>query len=495
MPRWFYWVCALAMAVAWLLPYPPVKFAIFAMFGLIFVSFYRTAPERTLFVFLLGMPVLDLIPATMFPLPGLNAETIVIGALFAAGVTSQRQQEQPAPENPFTLPVAYYAIVMAVSGVRSYLSGVGEAAELLASVKNQIFFVFLAPIAFRLIHTEKHLRTALNLIALTCTLVSLHALWLTRDTLLRGLMLERNRAVGLVAGQSNLFGGFLAMMILIFVAVLLGRDLKFRVRLGYMALVAAMGGALLMTLSRGSWLALLLGLSALALLRGARAVAFVLAVALTAPLWLPEKVVERVQHTFQGRQSTDDQLLEDSAQVRLDQWKALPTIVAEAPIFGHGFQSFRHRWARYAADGEPKAAHSMWVEFLAEEGLVGIAAYLWLLGLLGFTALRVWLGRDGGLVRDVALGLMCAILCLALLDTSGTRFRNREVMAYIWVLGGALARFAVERRRKRGDAGTSTAGPTQPDRRRKPTWTRPRRPPDGLQKCSSYISIVASGKS
>jgi O-antigen ligase len=456
MPRWFYWVCVLAIVVAWLLPYPPVKFAIFGLFGLIFVSFFKSAPERTLFVFLLGMPVMDLIPATMFPVPGLNAETIVIGALYAAGVSSQRRQPQPPPENPFTWPILYYVVVMAFSAARSYLAGVDEAGELFASVKNQLFFVFLAPIAFRLIHTETQLRTALNFIAVTCTLVSIHALWLTRDTILRGLMIERNRAVGLVAGQSNLFGGFLAMMILIFVAILLGRNLKFRVRLGYVVLVVAMSGALLATMSRGSWLALLLGLCVLALLRGARAIGFVLVVALSAPLWLPQKVVERVEHTFAGRHSTEDQILEDSAQVRLDQWKALPAIVADAPIFGHGFQSFRLMWAQYSPNREPKAAHSMWVEFLSEEGLVGIVAYLWLLGLLGITAVRVWLERDVGIERDLALGFMCAILCLALLDTSGTRFRNREVMAFIWVLGGGLARYLAEKRR------TSVANAQEP---------------------------------
>jgi O-antigen ligase len=190
-----------------------------------------------------------------------------------------------------------------------------------------------------------------------------------------------------------------------------------------------------------------------ALLRGARAIALVLVVALSAPLWIPQKVVERVQHTFEGRQSSGDQELEDSAQVRLDQWKALPEIVAESPLLGHGFRSFRFMWANYAHDGLPKAAHSTWVEFLAEEGILGIIAYLWLLWLLGITAFRVWRDKGGGIERDVALGMTCAICCLALLDTTGTRFRNREVMAYIWILGGVLARFLVERSRRKSEEG------------------------------------------
>jgi O-antigen ligase len=158
------------------------------------------------------------------------------------------------------------------------------------------------------------------------------------------------------------------------------------------------------------------------------------------------KVVERVQHTFEGKHSTDDQELEDSAQVRVDQWKALPEILREAPVFGHGFRTFAHLWAQYSIDHEPKAAHSTWVEFLAEEGVVGILAYLWLLTLMGWVGFSAWRVRDGGLASDLALGFMCAILCLMVLDSSGTRFRNREVMAYMWVLGGALARFVASQK-------------------------------------------------
>jgi len=445
MPRWFFWVSGIAILTAILLPYPPVKYALFLLFGSIFLSFYGSAPERTLFLFILGMPVVDLVPPTLIPIPGVNAETILILALaFAASVSKQRQSP-PHPSSPFGPPILYYVAIMAISATRSWLAGVDEPGDLFAFLKNQLFFVFLAPISFRLIYKQSQLRAALHLIAVTCTLVSVHALWTVRDSVLRGYMLERNRAAGLVAGQPNLFGGFLAMMILIFVSLLLSKHITKKERLGYTLTIVALSGALLMTLSRGSWLALLLSLAVLALLRGARAIVFVLVVALSAPLWLPVKVVERVQHTFQGKHSTEDQELEDSAQVRVDQWKALPEIVSEAPLLGHGFRTFVSIWGRLSPDHEPKAAHSTWVEFLAEEGVLGILAYLWLVTTLGWIGFRAWRVRPATLESDLALGFMCAALCLMVLDSSGTRFRNREVMAYMWILAGALARFRAER--------------------------------------------------
>jgi O-antigen ligase len=450
MPRWFFWVVAIAIGFALLLPYAPVKYTIFALFGAIFISFYSSAPERTLFLFLLGMPIVPLIPPGIIPIPGINPETILILALTGAASLSKARQPAPHPPNPFLWPVTYYALILSASAVRSWMNGVDDGGVLFAFVKNQLFFVFLAPLAFRLIWNERQLRDALHLIAITCFLVSIHALWTVRDTVLRGYMLERNRASGLVGRQPNLFGGFLAMMILIYVSLLLGKHVTKKERLGYLLTIIALSGALLMTLSRGSWLALLLALGVLSLLRGARAIAFVLVVALSAPWWLPVKVVERVQHTFEGKHSTEDQELEDSAQVRVDQWKALPEILKEAPLFGHGFRTFVNLWGRFSPDHEPKAAHSTWVEFLAEEGILGILAYLWLLTLMGWIGFSAWRVRDGGLASDVALGFTCAILCLMVLDSSGTRFRNREVMAYIWVLGGVLARFVAMRKTSPG---------------------------------------------
>lgn len=441
MPRWFFWVVAIAIGIALLLPYAPVKYALFALFGGIFISFYSSAPERTLFLFLLGMPVVDLIPPTIIPIPGVNAETILVLALAVAVVASKPRQSGQQPSNPLWPPVLYYMVVIVASATRSVFAAVDDAAGMIASIKNQLFFVFLAPISFRLIFDSTRLRTALHLIAATCTLVSIHALWTVRDSVMRGYMLERNRAAGLIAGQPNLFGGFLAMMILIFLSLVLSKFVSRRERLGFLVTVIAMAGALMMTLSRGSWLALLLSLGVFSLLRGARAVAFVLVVALSAPWWLPVKVVERVQHTFEGKHSTEDQELEDSAQVRVDQWKALPEIFDEAPIFGHGYRTFANLWARFSPDHEPKAAHSTWVELAAEEGVLGMVAYLWIISILGWTAFKAWRRRPVCFENDVALGFMCAIMCLMLLDTSGTRFRNREVMAYVWVLGGALARF------------------------------------------------------
>lgn len=454
MPKGFFVFAAVAILIAVLLPYAPVKYALFGIFGWMFMTFYSTAPERTLYLFLLGMPVLDLIPPTLIPIPGINPETILLLLLAAAIGPSLKRQSGPQLPNPFALPIFYFCVVIAMSAARTAYSGRYSIGEIFPFAKNQVAFLFLAMISFRILDDEKKLREALHLIAITCTLVSLQALWTVRDVVMRGFMLERNRAAGLVAGQPNLFGGFLAMMILLYIGLFLGKSSTGKEKLGYAIAIVSMSGALMLTLSRGSWIALILGFGVLSLLRGARAIGLVLLIVITAPLWLPDKVIERVQHTTEGHYTDEDQELEDSAQVRVDQWKALPEILHEAPVFGHGLRSFPPIWAHYSRDHEPKAAHSTWVELLSEEGVVGILGYVWLCLLMAWTGFRAWRLRDRPLAHDLGLGFMCAVFCLMLLDTSGTRFRNREVMAYMWVLGGTLARIVAESDRPRPTAAT-----------------------------------------
>jgi O-antigen ligase len=455
LPRWFFVLLTVALVSAIALPYPPVKYLLLAIFGFVYLSFYRDHPERTLFVFVLGMPVLDLVPPGLLRLPGLNPETLVIVTLAAAAITSRKMQPQPPVANTFTPPILYYIGILCFSALHTLFSGDTGAViggewvglswwDLFSTVKNQVTFAFLAPIAFRLLWTPERVRHAVNLIALTTMLVSIHALFTVRGELMSGHLLAGNRASGLVAGQPNLFGGFLAMMIAIFLPLAIGKNASRRERIFYLATLGSSGLALLLTLSRGSWLALIAGILFIALYRGARIVIFLIVVAASSPLWLPQEVVDRVMVTTERMETSDDPELDESAQVRVEQWKALPAMFGESPLWGHGYLSFHRVWARHGPTGQPKSAHSSIIEFATQQGLLGIAAYCWLLGTMALAGWRVWRRHPDPFLRDLAPALIAALICLVVLDCSGTRFRSREVMAFIWILGGGIARMAVE---------------------------------------------------
>jgi O-antigen ligase len=116
---------------------------------------------------------------------------------------------------------------------------------------------------------------------------------------------------------------------------------------------------------------------------------------------------------------------------------------AEAPILGHGFRSFPQLWARCGPTHLPKAAHSTHVEIACEAGLLGIVGYLACVGALGLGGWRLTRRRDDPFFSDLGVGFVAAVLCLLILDISGTRFREGEVMAFMWVIGGVVTRLAI----------------------------------------------------
>lgn len=97
---------------------------------------------------------------------------------------------------------------------------------------------------------------------------------------------------------------------------------------------------------------------------------------LPAGLELPS-VLERALNSF----SSDDL----AAGARMLAWRFALELVGEAPILGLGLNAFRERYLRLALPaaltmGERGiAAHNMYLDMLVEVGLLGLAAFVWLL--------------------------------------------------------------------------------------------------------------------
>jgi O-antigen ligase len=477
LPPWFFWIAGIAFALALAFPFKPVKYILAAVLGTIWIRFVWRVPHHALLLFILGMPVLDLLPPDLIPIPALNVETIVVLTLGLAAWNARAAQPTPSPPNATLKPLGFHIALLVVAAIISVVSADGVYAliqgrwvrlgawDFFAFVKNRVAFMFLLPIAFRMLWTSDHVRLALRYVAISTLLVSVEGLWEAREIFTAGFRIESNRVAGLVADQPNLFGGFLAMMILILLPIAIGRGITRRERLLYFGSIGAACGALLFTLSRGSWLALVLASSVVLAFRGLRLLPVVAAIVLSAPLWLPQSVVDRVNETTANNEdAAPGQELDDSAQVRLDQWRALGAMWKEAPIFGHGLRGFPQLWAVHGPHRVPKAAHSSIIELTVEMGALGLISYAWLLG----AAWRLRSTAVDPVVSNASVGLMAALLCLIVLDCSGTRFRNGEVMAYIWVVGGALVRLA--------NTGSGSGRPQEDPAPRQPLPSRRMRP-------------------
>lgn len=232
--------------------------------------------------------------------------------------------------------------------------------------------------------------------------------------------------------EPNTFGGYLVLMLALVAGLYLTSE-SLRRKLPLFGLGVLLVVPLLFTLSRASYLALIPLAGALWLygdrrlyLTGLFAVAVVVA-----PLAMPKAVTDRIlytvaQPTERGQIRVGGVRLDTSTSERLRSWNQ--TIVEDwpkQPLFGYGVTGHRFLDAQY-----PRV--------LAETGLAGLVAFLWLQVSL-FRRVRAILNeaRDP-LFRGVALGALAGFVALVAHSIGANTFIIIRIMEPFWLLIGMV---------------------------------------------------------
>ena len=204
----------------------------------------------------------------------------------------------------------------------------------------------------------------------------------------------------------NIFGRFLAVVMLCLASVLLWARGSRTVWLMALALAVLWGG-LLTTLSQSSFTALLAGLAVLAALRwGFRPVAAAVAVGAVVAV-----AVALAAPTAVGL----DRGANDATSGRYDLIKGGVELFGDAPLIGAGSASFRveYREQEKASDERATAAsHTIPITVAAEQGIAGLALYLALLAAALTLLLR---GASASVARAAVAAGFVAVLVHSLM--------------------------------------------------------------------------------
>jgi O-antigen ligase len=202
-------------------------------------------------------------------------------------------------------------------------------------------------------------------------------------------------------GYANALGIVVAIGIVIALGLVLAERRRYVIGLIVVA-VLVLAVALMLTASRGAWLALACGLVALALLQprqkprrvGSRWLAIGVALCIAIPL------LAVLAH-------------KPSVGVRSAYWRAAVSDARVYPFAGSGAGSFDDYWSRHGTvDVGVQDAHSLYLETLSELGLVG---FVLLLGALVPPLIAVGVARSDPNVATAAAGYI-ALLVHAGLD-------------------------------------------------------------------------------
>ncbi|TMK72546.1 MAG: hypothetical protein E6G48_06815 [Actinobacteria bacterium] len=237
-----------------------------------------------------------------------------------------------------------------------------------------------------------------------------------------------------VEGEPNTLGGYLVITMALAGGIALETQ-RLRVRLICLGLVALMLLPFAYTLSRASFLAIPFMLIAFGFLSSRRRTlvsAFVLLL-VAAPLLglaLPKQVVNRILYTFEPEAGSPTIKLgkvafDPSTSARLISMKEALEQWTRRPIFGYGVTGAGFMDAQYART-------------LVETGVIGLAAFLWLV----WSALKSGLGSFRTLrdpeERGLALGFLTGTVGLLVHAIGANTFIIVRIMEPFWFFAGVV---------------------------------------------------------
>lgn len=344
---------------------------------------------------------------------GLAISNALLGIAILAAPFSVRRREVPWERFRGALtPLALYVLILLTSIAASYSPRVSLPSA------GEIFSLATLPLGLIALRTERRIRLAMNGLVLLAALLSLWGLgqFLTgaggMDWRIRGPF-----------SHYMTFAGVLLMADLIVVSQLVSRRFG-RWGWRWLALVL-INAALVGSLTRSAWVALLASLVVLFLLRAPRLLLVLAPAAVVILLVSPETVRQRAGSIFSLENITNYD--------RLCMLEAGMHMVAERPLFGLGPRMVEQRYPiyRHPTAPRPRVAHlhNSYVQLAAERGLLSLAAYVWLLGatlLLGYRGLRRELDAGNG-QAELWLGAFTALLAFCLAGLFEDNWRDTEV--------------------------------------------------------------------
>jgi O-antigen ligase len=232
-------------------------------------------------------------------------------------------------------------------------------------------------------------------------------------------------------GEPNTFGGYLVFML----ALILGHLLSARTlaaALGWLAFSGLVTVPLLYTLSRSSWVAAIPMLLTLVVLSPRRLILMIGlgALVIVGPLAFPKQVVDRYNYTLHDRLDRSDyriggSRLDTSTAARLDSWRDGIGDWAKRPLFGYGVTGY-------------PLVDAQFVRVLVETGVVGLAAFLWLMWRLHHAAWTTYQRFRGTRFESLTLGYLAGLVGLFVHSFGANTFIIVRIMEPFWFFAGIV---------------------------------------------------------
>jgi putative inorganic carbon (hco3(-)) transporter len=183
--------------------------------------------------------------------------------------------------------------------------------------------------------------------------------------------------------------------------------------------------------SRGAYIAALLVIFVYGLLKKRALLVVLLVVAISWQAILPRTVVERITMT-----ENSEGELESSAHDRVVLWDDAVALFKSSPVVGVGLSGF----GLSHAGGKYTSVHNLYLETLAEQGIVGLLFLIAVMLRALFSGFRLFLRADKPFEKGLGLGFTGCVLAAMVTNIFGDRWSYFEIAAYFWIMWAVVDR-------------------------------------------------------
>jgi putative inorganic carbon (HCO3(-)) transporter len=202
-------------------------------------------------------------------------------------------------------------------------------------------------------------------------------------------------------------------------------------KLALLGMVATGVYCLMLSFSRGGYLAFLAGLLFLGVIKDRKLLPLLVIILIAWQTLVPKAVEDRVEMTY-DQQSGE---LDHSAATRVYLWQDAAAVIRESPIFGTGFNTYR-----YMGRSDYTDTHNYYLKVFLEGGFVALMLYLWLMGKAFKAGYGLFRSSSDPFLSSVGLGFAALIVVALVLNCFGDRWTYLQVSGFLWALMGCVVR-------------------------------------------------------